>query len=110
VLLVILSVRYLFGRRAMSFANSNSNLRPIALLAFGLRAVHHLPWRGSALSLEVRLGVRFPARSDHFPDRRRSAASIAKLGLPRPIVVVLEGEGLANDATALVLYRFASWR
>src|SRR4029434_2177737 len=30
-----------------------------------------------------------------------------KLGLPRRIVVVLEGEGLANDATALVLYRFA---
>ena len=30
-----------------------------------------------------------------------------KLGMPRRIVVVLEGEGLANDATALVLYRFA---
>jgi len=30
-----------------------------------------------------------------------------KLGLPRRVVVVLEGEGLANDATALVLYRFA---
>jgi CPA1 family monovalent cation:H+ antiporter len=30
-----------------------------------------------------------------------------RLGLPRRIVVVLEGEGLANDATALILYRFA---
>src|SRR3954470_20855688 len=30
-----------------------------------------------------------------------------RLGLPRGIVVVLEGEGLANDATALILYRFA---
>jgi CPA1 family monovalent cation:H+ antiporter len=29
------------------------------------------------------------------------------LGLPRRIVVVLEGEGLANDANALILYRFA---
>ena len=27
--------------------------------------------------------------------------------LPRRIVVILEGEGLANDATALILYRFA---
>jgi Na+/H+ antiporter len=27
--------------------------------------------------------------------------------LPRRILVVLEGEGLANDATALILYRFA---
>jgi CPA1 family monovalent cation:H+ antiporter len=30
-----------------------------------------------------------------------------RLGLPRRLVVVLEGEGLANDATALILYRFA---
>src|SRR4029434_7099943 len=30
-----------------------------------------------------------------------------KLGLPRRILVILEGEGLANDATALILYRFA---
>ena len=30
-----------------------------------------------------------------------------KLGMPRRILVVLEGEGLANDATALILYRFA---
>jgi CPA1 family monovalent cation:H+ antiporter len=27
--------------------------------------------------------------------------------LPRRLIVILEGEGLANDATALVLYRFA---
>src|SRR5262249_35344755 len=34
--------------------------------------------------------------------------SIARtLGIPRRILVVLEGEGLANDATALILYRFA---
>jgi CPA1 family monovalent cation:H+ antiporter len=30
-----------------------------------------------------------------------------KLNIPRRILVVLEGEGLANDATALILYRFA---
>ena len=29
------------------------------------------------------------------------------LGVPRRLLVVLEGEGLANDATALILYRFA---
>ena len=27
--------------------------------------------------------------------------------MPRRLLVVLEGEGLANDATALILYRFA---
>jgi hypothetical protein len=29
------------------------------------------------------------------------------MGIPRRILVILEGEGLANDATALILYRFA---
>jgi NhaP-type Na+/H+ or K+/H+ antiporter len=33
-------------------------------------------------------------------DRRR-------MGIPSRILIVLEGEGLANDATALILYRFA---
>ena len=34
--------------------------------------------------------------------------SIARrLQLPRRLLVILEGEGLANDATALILYRFA---
>src|SRR4029077_9404239 len=41
------------------------------------------------------------------PDVVAPLAIARKLGLPRRIVVVLEGEGLANDATALVLYRFA---
>ena len=35
------------------------------------------------------------------------SAGDATLSLPRRILVVLEGEGLANDATALILYRFA---
>jgi Na+/H+ antiporter len=34
-------------------------------------------------------------------------AIVRSLGLPRRLVVVLEGEGIANDATALILYRFA---
>jgi CPA1 family monovalent cation:H+ antiporter len=34
--------------------------------------------------------------------------SIARgLGLPKQIVAILDGEGLVNDATALILYRFA---
>ncbi len=41
------------------------------------------------------------------PDVVAPLAIARRLGLPRRIVVVLEGEGLANDATALILYRFA---
>lgn len=41
------------------------------------------------------------------PDVVAPLALARRLGLPRRLLVVLEGEGLANDATALILYRFA---
>src|SRR6478609_7844348 len=41
------------------------------------------------------------------PDVVAPLAIARRLALPRRILVVLEGEGLANDATALILYRFA---
>jgi Na+/H+ antiporter len=41
------------------------------------------------------------------PDAVAPLAIARRLQLPRRLMVVLEGEGLANDATALVLYRFA---
>ncbi len=34
-------------------------------------------------------------------------AIVRRFQIPRKLIVVLEGEGLANDATALILYRFA---
>ena len=37
-----------------------------------------------------------------------AATAIAdRIGLPRGLVAIIEGEGLLNDATALVVYRFA---
>jgi len=41
------------------------------------------------------------------PDAVAPLSIARRLRLPRRIVVILEGEGLANDATALILYRFA---
>src|SRR6202044_1662479 len=41
------------------------------------------------------------------PDAVAPLAIVRRVGVPRRLVVVLEGEGLANDATALILYRFA---
>jgi CPA1 family monovalent cation:H+ antiporter len=41
------------------------------------------------------------------PDVMAPLAIARRLRIPRRILVVLEGEGLANDATALILYRFA---
>jgi monovalent cation/hydrogen antiporter len=41
------------------------------------------------------------------PDAVAATAVLSRLGLPRRIVTILEGESLVNDATALVAYRIA---
>jgi CPA1 family monovalent cation:H+ antiporter len=41
------------------------------------------------------------------PDAAAAAAILSQLNLPRRIVQVLQGESLLNDATALIIYRFA---
>jgi CPA1 family monovalent cation:H+ antiporter len=94
---------------AMSWREFKSNLRPIILLSVGCviftacavaAATHYLiglPWNIGFL-----LGAIVAP-----PDVVAPLAIARKLGLPRRILVVLEGEGLANDATALILYRFA---
>jgi CPA1 family monovalent cation:H+ antiporter len=94
---------------AMSWREFHFNLRPIALLAFGCvifttcavaAAAHYL--------LQFDWAVGFLLGAIISPTDVVAPLAIARqLGLPRRIVVVLEGEGLANDATALVLYRFA---
>ncbi len=109
VLLVILPPLIYSAGVAMSWRDFRFNLRPIALLAFGCvvfttcavaAAVHYL--------LKFDWAVGFLLGAIISPTDVVAPLAIArKLGLPRRIVVVLEGEGLANDATALVLYRFA---
>ena len=41
------------------------------------------------------------------PDASAATAIIRKLGVPRRLMTIIEGESLVNDATALVAYRFA---
>jgi CPA1 family monovalent cation:H+ antiporter len=109
VLLVILPPLIYSAGVAMSWREFRFNLRPIALLAVGcvlfttgaVAATAHyligLPWAvGFVLGAIVAP-----------PDTVAPLAIARRLGLPRRLVVVLEGEGLANDATALILYRFA---
>jgi monovalent cation/hydrogen antiporter len=94
---------------AMSWREFRFNLRLISLLAFGCVvfttcavavAVHWLI--GLPLAVGFVLGAIVAP-----PDVVAPLAIVRRLGLPRRLVVVLEGEGLANDATALILYRFA---
>src|SRR5436190_10653495 len=41
------------------------------------------------------------------PDAIAAIAVMRRLGVPRSLVSILEGEGLVNDATAIVAYRMA---
>ena len=109
VLLVILPPLIYSAGVAMSWREFRFNLRPIALLAFGAvvfttcavaTAAHYV------LGFDWAVGFVLGAIVAP-PDVVAPLAIARRLGLPRRLVVVLEGEGLANDATALILYRFA---
>src|SRR5580692_2476592 len=94
---------------AMSWREFKFNLRPIALFAFGCvvfttcavaAAAHWL--LGMPLAVGFVLGAIVAP-----PDAVAPLSIVRQLGVPRRLTVILEGEGLANDATALILYRFA---
>src|SRR3974390_657110 len=94
---------------AMSWREFRSNIPSITLLAVGgvifttaavAAVVHYL--LGWDWSVGFVLGAIISP-----PDEVAPLAIARRLGLPRRTMVVLEGEGLANDATALILYRFA---
>jgi len=109
VLLLVLPPIIYSASVAMSWNEFKSNLRPIALLAIGCvvftatavaAASHYL--MGFSWQLGFVLGAIVSP-----PDAVAPLSIARRLHLPRRIVVILEGEGLANDATALILYRFA---
>ena len=93
-----------------SLRDFNANRRPIALLAIGLVL---------ATSAAVAIAARmlFPAMPWAVavalgaivspPDAVAAAAIVSRLPVPRRVVVILEGESLVNDASALILYRSA---
>ncbi len=111
VVLVIFLPPLLYG--AAFFANLGdirANLRPIALSSVGLvlitmatvavaahELIDGLPW-GAAFALGAVVSPTDPLAG---------AAIMRRLGVPRRLVSVVEGEGLFNDATALVAYRVA---
>ena len=109
VLLLVLPPIIYSSSVAMSWREFRFNLRPITLLSVGCvvfttvavaAAMHYVlgtPWQ-----------IGFVVGAIVSPPDAVAPLSIARrLKLQRRILVILEGEGLANDATALILYRFA---
>ena len=86
------------------------NIRPISLLAVGLVIATTLAVAAVAMALVPAMGwpLALALGAIVSPTDPIAATSIAqRLGLPRRIVNILEGEGLVNDATALVGYGLA---
>lgn len=109
VLLVVLPPIIYSSAVAMSWREFRFNLRPISLLAIGCVAFTTIAAAAAAhwlLKLPWAEGFVLGAIVSP-PDAVAPLAIARKMQVPRRILVVLEGEGLANDATALVLYRFA---
>jgi monovalent cation/hydrogen antiporter len=87
-----------------------ANARPIGLLAVGLVLVTTLAVAFVVHSLVPSIGwaAAFALGAIVSPPDAVSATAIAqRLGLPRRVVTILEGESLVNDATALVALRLA---
>ncbi|HXM55744.1 MAG TPA: cation:proton antiporter, partial [Candidatus Dormibacteraeota bacterium] len=94
-----------------SLRDFKANLRPIGLLAIGLvfftivgvallthSLVPSLPW-----------AVAFTLGAIVAPTDAVAATTIfRRLGAPRRIVTVLEGESLLNDASGLIAYKYAT--
>src|SRR3954469_8445342 len=93
-----------------SWRDFKANLRPISLLAIGLVVVTTLAV-GAALKLlvpDIPWAAAFAFGAIVSPPDAVAATSIlSKLNMPRRIVTVLEGESLVNDASGLVIYKFA---
>ncbi len=93
-----------------SWRDFKANLRPIGLLAIGLviattlavgatlkLLVPDIPWAAAFV-----LGAIVSP-----PDAVAATAILSRLSIPRRVVTILEGESLVNDASGLVIYKFA---
>jgi monovalent cation/hydrogen antiporter len=93
-----------------SLREFKANRRPIGLLAIGLviattagvAVVARALFPGMPWAIAVALGAIISP-----PDAVAATAVVSRLPVPRRVIVILEGESLVNDASALILYRSA---
>lgn len=108
-LLIVLPPLIYSSAFAMSWREFRFNLRPISLLAVGCVLFTTIT---VATTCRWLLGFSWPVgfvlgAIVSPPDPVAPLAIARRMHLPKRILVILEGEGLANDGTALIVYRFA---
>jgi len=93
-----------------SWHEFKANIRPIGLLAIGLVIATTLAV-GATLKLlipDIPWAAAFVLGAIVSPpDVAAATAILSRLNIPRNVVTVLEGESLVNDASGLVIYKFA---
>lgn len=109
VLVAVLPPLLYSGAFFTSLRDLRANKRPISLLAFGLVAATMTTVAVVAHEwIHMSWAVAFTLGAIVSPTDALAATEIAaRLGAPRRIVSIIEGESLVNDGTALVLYKAA---
>ena len=109
VLLVFLPPLLTSAAYALPLAGVRRNARAIAVLAIGLVLVTMVAAAVVAkLSLALPWAVAFALGAIVAPPDPVAATTVAtRTGLSHRLVVILEGEGLINDAVAIVAYHLA---
>ncbi len=93
-----------------SWRDFRADLRSISLLALGLvlATTVAVAWVAHAMVPGLPWPVAFVLGAIVSPpDAVAATAVLARLKVPRRVVTILEGESLVNDASALVIYKFA---
>src|SRR5437867_1439307 len=93
-----------------SLRDLRANTRPIGLLSIGLvlTTTVTVAWVTHAFVAGVSWPAAFVLGAIVSPTDPIAAATIGeRLGIPRRLVTIIEGESLLNDGTALVAYKFA---
>lgn len=111
VLVVFLPPLIFAAAQGTSWAELRQDARPILLLAVGLVLVTMVAVAvvAHALAPELSWAAAFTLGAVVAPPDAVAAKAIADtLHLPRRLIAILEGEGLVNDATALVAFQVAS--
>ena len=93
-----------------SWRDFRANLRPISMLAVGfvVFTTVAIAWAAHALIPAMSWPAAFALGAIVSPpDAVAAVAILDRLGVPKRVVTILEGESLVNDATGLILYRVA---
>ncbi|HEY1391227.1 MAG TPA: Na+/H+ antiporter [Ktedonobacterales bacterium] len=110
IFLLFLPVLLYADAWSTSWRDFRFNLRPISLLAIGLVIATTLVVAvvAHAILPNFSWAAAFVLGAIVSPtDAVASTAIAQRLGAPRRLVTIVEGESLVNDASGLVLYRFA---